>query len=282
MTLRIACGDSLCSLLPQAGGSIGGWRVNGQEMFRAAFDENDPLKSASFPLIPFSNRIEDARFEWEGEQIILAPDALSPPHAIHGIGWKRAWEVTEFGTDYATLSIVHNPDAEWLWPFAAEQTFRVEANSLSVELSALNLAEKPVPLAFGHHPYFASDAARLAFKASAFLPTGERNLPAAQCAIEPAYDFSDGLAVSDVELDNQFAEWAGEASISWEDRPLGLRIISDLPHAVVFTPSAADFFCFEPVPHLTNALNRSDGDMPVIRPGDRFTASIRFEAIPTP
>jgi aldose 1-epimerase len=279
MTLRIACGDSLCSLLPQAGGSIGGWRVNGQEMFRSALDENDPLKSASFPLVPYSNRIADARFDWNGEKVQLVADDLSSPHAIHGLGWKRPWEVREAGADFATLILCHSPDANWPWPFAAEQKFSVDEASLSVKMTARNLADWAVPLAFGHHPYFESGGATLTFEASAFLPTGEHSLPAEQVAIGPAHNFSNGLAVSSIELDDQFAGWTGTSEIRWEGRPLGLRITSNLSHAVVFTPSAADFFCFEPVPHLTNALNRGDGDMPVIEPGESFTAQIRFEAI---
>jgi aldose 1-epimerase len=141
MTLRIACGDSLCSLLPQAGGSIGGWRVNGQEMFRSALDDNDPLKSASFPLVPYSNRIADARFDWNGEKVQLVADDLSPPHAIHGLGWKRPWEVKETGTEFATLELHHSPDANWPWPFAAEQKFSVDESSLSVKMTARNLAD---------------------------------------------------------------------------------------------------------------------------------------------
>ena len=38
---------------------------------------------------------------------------------------------------------------------------------------------------------------------------------------------------------------------------------------------------FEPVAHVSNALNRLDGEsaMPVVEPGGSFSASIRFRAI---
>jgi len=64
------------------------------------------------------------------------------------------------------------------------------------------------------------------------------------------------------------------------DREYALEIDSDLPHAVVYTPADEDYFCFEPVPHINNALNRADGDMPIIAPGDSYTASITFRAVP--
>jgi galactose mutarotase-like enzyme len=42
-----------------------------------------------------------------------------------------------------------------------------------------------------------------------------------------------------------------------------------------------DAFCFEPVAHINNALNRHDREsaMPVVAPGESFEASIRFRAI---
>jgi galactose mutarotase-like enzyme len=75
--------------------------------------------------------------------------------------------------------------------------------------------------------------------------------------------------------------WDGRARIAWEGRPLELLITSDLPAAVVYIPKGEDRFCFEPVPHCNNALNREDADppMPVVAPGEEFTAVIRFEAV---
>jgi aldose 1-epimerase len=42
-----------------------------------------------------------------------------------------------------------------------------------------------------------------------------------------------------------------------------------------------DGFCFEPVPHVNNAINRRDPDhgMPVIAPGKSFSSSIFFRAV---
>jgi aldose 1-epimerase len=51
--------------------------------------------------------------------------------------------------------------------------------------------------------------------------------------------------------------------------------------AVVCIRSDVDGFCFEPVPHVNDAINRRDGDyaMPIIEPGKRFAASIVFRAV---
>jgi aldose 1-epimerase len=54
-----------------------------------------------------------------------------------------------------------------------------------------------------------------------------------------------------------------------------------LPCVVLCIRSDIGGFCFEPVPHVNDALNRRGRDyaMPVIAPGKSFTASIVFRAV---
>jgi aldose 1-epimerase len=54
-----------------------------------------------------------------------------------------------------------------------------------------------------------------------------------------------------------------------------------LPSAVVCIRNGADGFCFEPVPHINNALNLPDREpaVPIIAPGEAFSASVRFRAV---
>ena len=281
-TIRIACGDSECVLLPQTGGSIGRWRVGAQDMLRRALRNEDILSVSSFPLIPFSNRIADAQFEWNGKVIALSHSVLAAPHAHHGLGWQREWAIAEHSEDMALLRLDHTGDNDWPWPFTAEQRISVGERSLDLSLSVRNLASKRVPLAFGHHPYFDSAGATLRFNAAQFYPNGDDALPLDPRPIDASNDFSIGRSVNEHAFDNLFADWTGEAEIIWPARKFALRIGSDLSHALVYTPPGEDYFCFEPVSHITDALNRSDGDMPVILPGESYSARIRLSAVASP
>ncbi len=135
-------------------------------------------------------------------------------------------------------------------------------------------------MAFGHHPYFDSAGASLRFDAANFYTASEAGLPVEPEKQTSATSFSDGKKVRDSHRDNLYGLWSGSARIEWVDREYALEIDSDLPHAVVYTPADAAHFCFEPVPHINNALNRADGDMPITAPGNIFTASITFRAVP--
>jgi aldose 1-epimerase len=279
--LTIASGRSICTLLPAAGGSIGSWGVDGQDMLRAALDDSDPLQSASFPLIPYSNRIANAQFDWGGHPVSLLPNPVAAPHAIHGIGWQREWEGVQAGPDTAVMTLRHQPDADWPWPVYAEQRIKVTDNSLELELYAPSITDEIVPLGFGHHCYFDSAGAHLQFVAERFYPNGADMLPLDAMAVGGDTAFTFGRQIADGDFDNCFGGWDGKARIEWADRGYALMIESDLPDAVLYTPRGGNYFCFEPVPHITNALNRSDGDMPRVAPVHSFTASIHLRAVAT-
>jgi aldose 1-epimerase len=283
--LTIASGNSVCAIAPSIGGSLASWEVGGQPMLRSATPEalsdGDVLGSASFPLVPYSNRIGFGHFDWNARRIELPPHPLAVPHAIHGIGWESEWTVETHDSDNVMLALDFAGDARWPWPFVARQSIEVSADGLKLWLSATNLALEAVPLAFGHHPYFDAARATLSFSADDFYPTGEYGLPGKPMAPASNTDFSRLRPIGDTLIDNVYGQWKGAAQIMWEGRKYALEVTSSLPHAVLYTPPGEAFFCFEPVPHLTNALNRADGDMPVIGRDQSFSSWISFSAIAT-
>jgi aldose 1-epimerase len=277
---------SQCAISPQHGGSIVQWTVNGQEMMRrsdeVAIASNDPLQLASFPLVPYSNRIDHGRFSWDGQAIQVQPNFAPEPHAIHGIGWKRPWTVGSTTANMCELTMDHKADEHWPWDFSASQRFTLVDGGLHMDLSATNLSDEPCPLAFGHHPYFDADRASLQFNAASVLMNTADALPLSAAAPTGSYDFHDGAPVAGRDVDHCYANWDGKARIEWHDCPLALNITSDQPAVVVFIPKGSSAFCFEPVPHVNNALNRPDlvPAMPTIATGQAFTSTTVFQSVP--
>jgi aldose 1-epimerase len=286
-TLTLTRGAARCDLLPQVGGSIGSWTVSGQELLRTASESGiaarDPYATAGFPLVPYSNRIGQGSFEWRGERMNLARNFAPEPHAIHGVGFERAWQVQSRDSDSAVLRLTHRPDAGWPWSFDARQCITLTDDLLILEFEAVNLESRPVPLAFGFHPYFPSGGARLTFHAQGVWCVGDDGLPSELVKPAGPFDFSKGSAAENTDIDHCFTGWNGVAIIAWQDRPqaLGITASRELTSAVVYIRRELDAFCFEPVAHINNALNRDDREssMPVIAPGESFEASIRFRAI---
>jgi aldose 1-epimerase len=286
--LTLSQGESRCELLPLLGGSIGAWVVGGQPMLRAASGRalaaKDVYATAGFPLVPYSNRVDAARFEWHGRSVALMPNFEPEPHAIHGVGFERPWEVHEQSENSALLTLKHLADAAWPWDFEARQRITLGTDFLTLSLSATNLERFPVPLAFGHHPYFPRGGARLQFRARSVWLHGEDGLPSERVAPSGDFDFSSGAPVERADIDHCYSGWERVARVIWEDKAQALEISAspELTYAVVYARAELDEFCFEPVPHLSNALNRQEAEwrMPVVSPGESFTASICFRAAP--
>jgi aldose 1-epimerase len=286
-TLTLAHGADRCELLPGLGGSIGNWSVNGQQMFRAAdaagIAARDPFRMASFPLVPYSNRIGDGTFEWDGKIITLAQNFPPEPHSIHGVGFERPWQLRAHSDDSALLRLIHQPDASWPWAFEALQRITIAQRELRLDLTAINRASRPVPLAFGHHPYFPQTGAHLSFRARGVWLVGDDGLPSQRVKPAGRFDYCHSTPVQLGFIDHCFTGWTGPAHIEWQEKPLALEISASwtLPCAVVYIRPGAEGFCFEPVSHLNNALNLRDREpaMPVVAPGESFHASIRFRAV---
>jgi aldose 1-epimerase len=286
-TLTLTHGAARCDILPQVGGSIGTWSVSGQQMLRAASESGivarDPYATAGFPLVPYSNRIGQGSFEWHGTVMTLARNFAPEPHAIHGVGFERPWQVQTREPDSALLRLTHRPDAGWPWAFEARQRITLTDDLLILEFDAVNLESRPAPLAFGFHPYFPRDGARLTFHAQGVWLVGDDGLPSELVKPTAQFDFSKGLSVDNADIDHCFTGWNGVAIIAWPDKAqaLGITASRELSSAVVYLRRERAAFCFEPVTHVNNALNRSDREsaMPVIAPGDSFEASIRFRAL---
>lgn len=283
--VRIAAGDSICTICPELGGSLIGWSVAGQDMLRPtsarAIMSRDPVALASFPLVPFSNRIGFAQFDWNGRAIDLEPNIPTEPHAIHGIGWKYRWEIRDCSSEQCTLSMEHAPDRRWPWAFTATQTIRVTARGLELKLEAKSLSHEAAPLAFGHHPYFDSQNAQLDFRAARVFMSDALSLPTFPAVPSGKFDFAGGGKVMEREIDHCYAGWDGNARICWDDRPYALDIISDMPAIVIYIPQAGNSFCVEPVPHINNAVNRP-GDlpaMPIAGWGQTLANTIRLHAV---
>lgn len=285
--LTLAHGADRCELIPAIGGSISAWLSNGEQMMRSASAASiavqDPFGMASFPLVPYSNRIGDGTFEWNGSRFTLARNFFPEPHAIHGVGFERPWQVRARDADSATLVLNHRPCASWPFAFEAQQRITLGERLLTVEMSAVNLAEQAAPLAFGHHPYFPREGAWLRFRARDVWLTGGDGLPSLRVKPFGKFDYADGMPITRGDIDHCFTGWDGGAEIFWPDRHLGVTIeaSASLRCAVVCIRSDVDGFCFEPVAHINDALNRpgSDHAMPVIGPGQSFTATIRFRAV---
>ncbi|MFL9812847.1 aldose 1-epimerase [Stutzerimonas sp. VN223-3] len=273
------------SICPALGGAITRLTFDGIDLLRPWDGSDSVRRTGCFVLAPFSNRVGNGGFEFEGERYSLRN--LSPDHPlpIHGVAWKRSWMLTAQSETELTLRLTHQPEGEGTsdWPFAFELEHELRLNEQGVELS-LNLRNtdtRSMPAGLGWHPYLARhDDCVLQFAAQSVWLNDERNLPAELVRVPAQWDFRQPQRLAEPGLDNCFVGWDGRAWIHWPEKGIALTMTSALQHLVVFTPPAEmGFFAVEPVSHANNALGMHDpmtNGIRILAPGEAMTANCRI------
>jgi aldose 1-epimerase len=246
-----------CRISAQAGGSITGF-WHGSRAVLMPWDATvqsttlAPTRlptAGSYPLVPYSNRIGYARLNWQGRIYSLQPNFAPEPHAIHGVGWQRAWDVVRHDALSATLAYTHTPDDHWPFAFEVRQTIALEADTLRMHMIVTNLASTPAPVGLGWHPFFVKhESTHITFAARGRWEMGVDQLPTQLLASGGINTHCRALTV-----DHCFNEWTDALVLRDDDTRCEVR--SNLHHLVVYTHPGIKAIAIEPVSHANNALN---------------------------
>ena len=186
-------------------------------------------------------------------------------------------------THMVTLQYDHAPGA-WPWAYRAQQIIALDESSLLVHLSATNLSDIPMPVGLGLHPYFPrARGSRLKANVTSVWRMDHEVMPIERVTLPPNLNLLEGVALAGSVLDNGFEGWDGTAHIEWPALGLGLNLTSPplFSRLVVYAPAEQDFFCVEPVSHMTDAFNRAeagetDTGMKILAPGETLSAWMRL------
>lgn len=306
------CGHLRAAVAPHIGGSLASFYSlsdpagTPRHWLRAASEQalrqGDPFEMASFPLVPWANRIRGGRFPFDGQEVQLPPNRGSDPHTIHGLGWSRAWSVCERSNAHISLRLRYDGDAAWPYAFTATQRYTLDAQGLCITMGVTNDGPTPMPADLGHHPYLPHDRSgagtRVRAQVQKIWESDDQVLPRALSASHAAVQaLQQGMCLRDFDLDNNFTGFGGQAQVHWPDGS-SLRMQSDalLNYFVLYCPKAADIFCIEPVSNCTDWLNlrtpeehaRGLGALAheagghVLGPGESLQASMRLDPSPIP
>jgi len=290
--LSLEAGELRLDIAPATGGAITGFRKGEFDLMRPtppeALARGLVRQTSGYPLIPYSNRVAHGKFSYGGESFQLTHNFGDHPHAVHGNAWQRAWTVEERTNRVVVLVLEHVPfgfgPAGWDgWPFRyrAMLRFALSPEGLSLTLSVENTDEKPWPAGLGLHPFFPErPGTQLRLKAEGVWINGPDSLPVSLEPIPEQWDFGTLRPLGEPGLDHLFTGWQGEAEIVYSEHGIRLGIEADpvFRNAVIYAPKGRGFFAVEPVTHMTDAINRMDGEdtgLVVLAPGEVLRGEIR-------
>jgi aldose 1-epimerase len=287
--LKLAAGNLRLELSPSIGGAISAFEWIEGDVSRPILRQcpsplENVLDAASFPLVPYVNRIRDGGFTFRGREVRIAPNMAGDPSPLHGQGWLNPWKVDRSGQRYASLSFQHEA-GEWPWTYDARQHFLLDETSLNLTLTCRNASAEPMPCGLGQHPYFrCGPATRLDTVVTDVWTIDDKVLPVEKVPAEGRYDLRKRL-VCGQGLDHGFGGWGGLAWINDPSWPYEVHLSSpDAGFFQLYSPPSGGVFVAEPVTHANAALNAPEVEwaelgMRVLQPGEELSLAMRLDVI---
>ena len=288
--VELTAGSLRLQLSPSVGGSISVFEWLGEDEPRPILRKchgrpEKVLDAASFPLVPYVNRIRGGRFAFRGREVRLTPNMAGDPSPLHGQSWLGAWNVETADETSATLSFSHQA-GEWPWAYEAQQEFALDPGGLSLGLTCSNTGSEPMPCGLGQHPYFpCGPATRLDTRVTHAWTVDADVLPVDKVVADGRYDLRERL-VCGQGLDNGFGGWDGEALLSDPDWPYDIRLSSLAARIFqLYSPPEGGICVAEPVTHANAALNAPEAEwnelgLRVLAPGETMRLDLRLEITP--
>jgi len=287
-------------LLPGTGGSVAFGQVRGVEgwvdLLRPAPGEGfvTPEDCGSFVMLPWSNRIGRAQLRFRGERHRLRVNA-DDGTAIHGTARDFPWEVSLASRSAIAMSFDSREfcGVNYPWPFSATITYRLAGRRLTISTEICNQHSAPVPVGFGHHPYFArslagpEDAAHLELPFTEYFPL-QRALPSGPALpVDARVDFRALRPLGDAFVDDCLTGRLDGAPVRIvypeSGRTVCMGFGEEFTHAVVYIPRDGPYFAVEPVTNANDAFSLHERGVPgsglvVLEPDEGLRAEFWLEA----
>ncbi len=258
--IKISAQDATLVLAPEQGGAIARLDVAGKQVLRPWSGQlhDGPFALASNILVPFSNRISNNGFTFEGKFYHLPTTLKSEKMPIHGDGFVKPWQVVSQDHSSAVLALTNGAIGPFL--YAATQVFTLTPTALEISLTIKNTGKMSLPFGGGFHPWFPCDEkTSLQFSAKSVWLVDQNRLPVQQKLLSntPEWNYATAKKMHKKMLDNCWTGWSGTAIISQGERYVSTKITASetLDYALVHCKPDAGFLCFEPVSHPVDSIN---------------------------
>lgn len=274
-------------LVPGLGGSVAAWTLlhNAQQvdLWRPWDGVNADLYTlASFPLVPWSNRISAGGFTHADQFHGLTPNRVGEPYPIHGDGWLQPWTLEQTAQNVVDMTLESTRFDGNPYAYRALQRFELLENGMNQTLTVTHTGEQPLPYGLGQHPCFPrTPNTRLTTQVSGVWLSGADPLPIEHTtAFPPTWNPNPGMDVNGTLVDNAYTGWSGQASIVWPEHQLELDIRVPEIHdkglndgyCLLYRPAQGPGFCFEPVSHPIDAFHApGQPGLQVLRQGESLS-----------
>jgi galactose mutarotase-like enzyme len=253
-TYLLSDGNAQVAVVPERGGIVTSWQVQGQEIFYLDADRfKDPALSVrgGIPLLfPICGNLPEDTYSLNGQTYQLVQ---------HGFARNLPWQATAQSiADGASLTVTLESDTTtktgYPFDFKLDFIYTLRGNQLELRYRHTNLSDQPMPFSTGIHPYFAvADKRQLTVD----LPSQAYKIKGSP----EAQSFAGQFDFDQDEIDFAFVNLTGPtATVTDRSRQLKLTVTYDDNYStlVFWTVKGKDFYCLEPWSGPRNAINTGE------------------------
>jgi aldose 1-epimerase len=245
---EIAAGSQQ-AVMVEVGGGIRTYAVDGHDVLDGYELDEKCSSGRGQLLVPWPNRIEDGRYEFEGQHHQLPLTEPELGNAIHGLVRWAAWDVAEREPGRLVMEHEIHPQPGYPFTLALTVEYALSGDGLSVRTTATNVGADACPYGCGAHPYLTLGTATvdtlvLRSPGGSVLVHDERSLPVGSGPVEGTeFDFRRARPIGGTKLDNAFTDLErdadGRARVSLADpatgRELTLWVDEHYSYLMLFT-----------------------------------------------
>ena len=264
---------SQIEVVPERGGIVTSWQINGQEVFyldTERFTHPELSVRGGNPILfPLCGNLPDDTYSVDGQDYKIKQ---------HGFARELPWIAKEQSTDggaSVTVELGSNEQTKAVYPFDFHIafTYTLRGNTLEIRQEYKNLSSIPMPFSSGFHPYFlCGDKNQI-----------EVDIPSANYQdnrTKENFTFDGKFNFDQDEIDSVFGKLSSRAtSVIDNDRKLKIAIDYDnfYTYLVFWTVKDKDFYCLEPWSATRNSLNTKE-HLTVLAPNSSCTAVVSITA----
>ncbi len=240
------------------------------DLLKPLLGETPPFHFGSYVMAPWSNRIVQGIFQFEGETYQLRKNS-GDETAMHGDVRTRPWRISDLTQDRVEAVLDSREFGDFNYPFALKfkQSFEFDKNRLKMSLFIENVDSKRVPAGGGFHPFFKRRLTELDQDVTVILPAEKvysdvKYIPTGPAvSVSGVTDLRKNRPLGAPNLDHCFTGLTDSViRIIYPGSQVELQYKIDpiFSHVVIYAPSEADgtpcdFVAVEPVTHVNNGFN---------------------------
>jgi aldose 1-epimerase len=211
MQMRIAAGDQQ-AVVVEVGAGLRSYSVGDRELIDGYGVDEMSSSGRGQVLIPWPNRLQDGRYEFDGHCYQLPLNEPQRKNAIHGLVRWAAWTTATHEPHRVVMEHVLYPQPGYPFILGLRIEYALSDLGLRVQTTATNIGSESCPYGNGAHPYLTLgtttiDRLLLCMPARIVLLSDERGLPIASKAVESTdCDFRTPRHIGSIILDTAFTD----------------------------------------------------------------------------